>query len=236
MKNAKPVFKIMLGMVLSGGAWAQTDGTATSAGFGILGWTITPGIGVRLLDIDVTSKSTGAEGRVTNDGSFSNPIYLSLDIESPTLTLGKFGATVRAHTTSLKLDNQRFTEGGQTESDNIHDVDTEVKARYHYLMPTLFYRWASEGIDSRLGMGYGKWDASFSGDVLLSKDYSDAGAIAPTPVNGSVDGKKGILLFWQTRFRSGLFEISINEVDFSNSDFEFGMSELNMMYGYYFEL
>src|SRR5436190_21363725 len=60
----------------------------TMPGFGILHWTITPGMGVRLLDINVTSKQTGAAGRITNDGSFSNPIYWSLDIESPTLTLG----------------------------------------------------------------------------------------------------------------------------------------------------
>jgi hypothetical protein len=242
-----------LGTVSS--AWAQTGETEVpipdsipeekTPGFGILGWTITPGIGVRLLDIDVTSKRTGAEGLGTNDGSFSNPIYLSLDIETPTLTFGNFGATVRAHAGSLKLDHQRFpdsagnesasTSGGSEPSD-IHDVGTEVKASYNYLMPTLFYRWAADGGDSRLGLGYGKWDASFSGDIYLTKDHENVNSMRTTSIDGSVDGKKGLLLFWQWRFKSGLLEFSVNQVDFSNSAFEFNLNELNMMYGYYFEL
>ena len=117
-------------------------------------------------------------------------------------------------------------------------MDTEVKASYQYLMPTLFYRWAdaaAEG-DSRIGLGYGKWDASFSGDILLSRDYRDYGSVPATSISGSVNGERGILLFWQTRFKRGLFEFSLNEVDFSSSRFKFGLSELNMMYGYYFEL
>lgn len=220
------------------------DAADKTSGFGILGWTITPGIGVRLLDIDVTSRLTGAEGRVTNDGSFSNPIYFSLDVESPTLTFGRFGATVRAHTGSLKLDHQLFPDtrdqgaasNSSGQDNDIHDVGTEVKASYHYLMPTLFYRWPAEGGDSRLGLGYGKWDARFSGDIYLTKDYDDVDSMGTTSIDGSVDGKKGLLLFWQWRFKSGLLELSVNEVDFSSSEFEFGLSELNMMYGYYFQL
>lgn len=250
MKFSKSIFLAWIAFEIAASlAMAQTEETGTPApaekktpGFGILGWTITPGIGVRLLDIDVASKQTGAEGLVTNDGSFSNPIYFSLDVESPTLTLGRFGATVRAHTSSLKLDHQRFpdsqtaTTSGSSEPSDIHDVGTEVKASYHYLMPTLFYRWPAEGGDSRLGLGYGKWDASFSGDIYLTKDYDDVDSLQTTRISGSVDGKRGILLFWQWRFKSGLLEFAVNEVDFSNDEFEFGLSELNMMYGYYFQL
>jgi hypothetical protein len=237
-------------MIAATSAMAQKEQTGTPApvektpGFGILGWTVTPGIGVRLLDIDVTSKRTGAEGLVTNDGSFSNPIYLSLDVETPALVFGRFGATVRAHTGSLKLDHQRFpatagqtsTSGSGGQDNDIHGVGTQVKATYHYLMPTLFYRWPAEGGDSRLGLGYGKWDARFSGDIYLTKDYADVNSMRTTSVDGSVDGKKGLLLFWQWRFKSGLLEFAVNEVDFSSSEFEFGLSELNMMYGYYFQL
>jgi hypothetical protein len=244
MKFPKSILVLLISLAASlPVARAQTPEADTPppedkpAGFGILGWTITPGIGVRLLDIDVTDRQSGAAGRATNDGSFSNPIYLSLDIESPTLTFGNFGATVRAHATSLKLNHQRFAEGGQTEEDNIHDVDTEVKASYHYLMPTLFYRWTTASSeDSRLGLGFGKWDASFSGDILLSRDFRDYGSMPTTSINGSVKGENGMLLFWQTRFEKGLLEFSLNEVDFSNSEYKFGLSELNMMFGYYFEL
>src|SRR5687767_2580414 len=99
MRFTKPIFAVFIALTMSlPVVWAETEETETPApedkpaGFGILGWTITPGIGVRLLDIDVTDRQTGAEGLVTNDGSFSNPIYLSLDIETPTLTFGNFGA------------------------------------------------------------------------------------------------------------------------------------------------
>ncbi|HEY3488176.1 MAG TPA: hypothetical protein VGL10_08925 [Gammaproteobacteria bacterium] len=248
MKSIKFLFVLLMSItVLWTTASAQSAETETpvdsNPGLGILGWTITPGIGVRLLDIDVTSKRTGGQGNITNDGSFSNPIYFSLDIESPTLTFGRFGATVRAHSTSLKLDHQRFSQGNDESADDtdnsgdIHDVGTEVKAKYNYLMPTLFYRWTDvDGGDLRLGLGYGKWDADFSGNMVLTKDFSEASSLSRTSISGKVDGKKGLLLFWQLRFKRGLLEFSINEVDFENENFEFNLSELNMMYGYYFEL
>jgi hypothetical protein len=200
MHVSKRIFLLLIVLqIYLPAARAQTGAAENPApaektpGFGILGWTITPGIGVRLLDIDVTSRRTGAEGRVTNDGDFSNPIYLSLDIESPTLTFGRFGATVRAHTSSLKLDHLLFpdTAGNAGEEDNgLHDVGTEVKANYHYLMPTLFYRWPGEGGDSRLGLGYGKWDASFSGDIYLTKDYDEVDSLETTRIDGLFEGRR----------------------------------------------
>jgi hypothetical protein len=237
------IFVLLTSCVFAFPVWAQpsnqeepvTEG-GSRPGLGILGWTITPGIGVRILDINVTDRRTGARGNITNDGSFSDPIYFSFDVESPTLVLGNVGLTVRAHTTSFELSNQRFNEGIQNEDDKIHDVGTEISGRYSYVMPTLFYRWTDLEGDSRLGLGYGKWDAKFSGDALLSDDLGDASIYSGSSVRGSADGKKGLMMFWQWRFAKGLLEFSINEVDFTGTDYKFDLSELNMMYGYYFEL
>jgi hypothetical protein len=237
------LLKLILIMLAVSGAvlppcpvWADDN----PPGPGVLGWTITPGFGMRFLDIEVKSRQSDAMGRIGDEGELS----FSLDIETPALMFGDFGATVRAHAGTLKLDKQYFNENIPEEEAHSHDVGTRVKATYKYLMPTFFYHMpgtyytTGEGMkeDARIGIGYGKWDASLSGDIILSDDLAAARSMQSVPVSGSVGGKGGWMFFWQSRYKFGMFEFSISEVDFSNRGFDFEFSEFNGTFGYYFEL
>lgn len=207
----------------------------------LLGWSVTPGIGVRILDLTVTSKQNGAEGIITNDGSFSEPIYAALNIETPTYLLTeKFGITVRSHTTHFTLKRQRFTKPptnstNSQDTRDIRDVGTRVNGYYSYIMPTIFYRSVDKSGDSRFGIGYGYWKASFSGEVVLSTDSSISTNAPRTPISGSLDNKGGAMLFWQGRWPKGLFEITLNNVRFSSANYKYKMQEINMLLGLHFE-
>ncbi len=202
----------------------------------LLGVTITPGIGVRILDLQVTRNSDGATGTITSDGSVTGPLYAAISVESPTYLLSeKFGITARGHAASFSLSNQRVKSTTGQDGEDIHDLGTRVKGYYSYIMPTIFYRSVDPSGDSRVGLGYGYWKAWFSGDIILAKDNAATTAMAKTSISGSIDGKTGVLLFWQIRWPKGLFEISFNNVKFSASDYKYAMQEINMLIGYHFE-
>ena len=81
----------------------------------LLGFSTTPGIGVRLMDLTVSSKADGSRGTITNDGSFFSPMYVAVDIESPAYPLSdKVGVSVRSYATKFSLDTQRVESSGST--------------------------------------------------------------------------------------------------------------------------
>lgn len=199
------------------------------------GFSITPGIGVRLMDLTVTDKSNGTRGTITNDGSFFGPMYLSVDIESPAYLLsGRIGVSVRTYATRFDLDTQRVESSGTTTADNgLVDLGTNVRGYYSYVTPTLFYRISEQGKgDSRIGVGYGWWKAWFSGDIALAPGGAAGPSTPKSIIDGSIQGEGGWMLFWQTRGENAVFEISINGVAFSSADYRYEMQELNMMLGY----
>lgn len=212
---------------------AENEGTKEDR---LLGFVITPGIGVRILDLHVTRNADGATGTITSDGSFTGPLYVALDIESPTYLLNeKWGVTVRAHTASFSLHNQRVKSASTQDGQGLQDLGTSVEGHYRYLMPTIFYRTVDSSGDSRIGIGYGYWKAWFSGDIILAPDNAATAAMPKTSISGSTDGKTGLLLFWQTRWAKGLFEFSFSNVRLSGSGYKYELEEINMMLGYHLE-
>jgi hypothetical protein len=201
----------------------------------LLGFSITPGIGVRLMDITVTNKGNGTSGTITNDGSFFGPMYLSVDIESPAYLLSdKIGVSVRTYATKFDLDTQRVESSGTTTGDNdLVDLGTNVSGYYSYVTPTLFYRISEQGKgDTRIGVGYGWWKAWFSGDIALAPGSAADTSTPKSTIDGSIRGEGGWMLFWQTRGENAVFEISFNGVTFSSTNYRYEMQELNMMLGY----
>jgi len=212
--------------------------SSVSAADSLLGWSITPAVGVRLVDLNVTRNSDGFTGTITNDGSFFGPMYAAINVESPTFLLSdRVGVTVRAHASEVSLSNQRVRGSGapQQEEEEIKDLGTKVSGYYSYLMPTIFYRTVDRGGDSRFGLGAGRWKAWFSGDIILAPNGAATVGMPKTPIEGSMEGRTGWYLFWQGRWPKGLFEISISNVRLKTSNFKYEMQEINMMFGYHME-
>jgi hypothetical protein len=213
--------------LLAGPAQAEASGIPGPA---VLGWTITPGYTIRYLDIDVIDRNTDTVARFTS----SSDAGFSLDIQAPALMFDDIGLTLRAHAGTLELRDQIFHEGIPEGVDyQEHNIGTRVKVQYKYLMPVVFQQLGPIG---RFGLGYGRWDISLSGDVLMSDDLNDVGSLEPAPLGGSTSDRGGVMFFWQSHFPFGMYELSLNDVEFSKGDFEFWLSEINFMFGYYFEL
>ena len=200
------------------------------------GFVITPGIGVRLMDLKVTDKANATSGTITNDGSLFGPMYLSIDIESPAYLLtDKIGVSVRTYASKFSLDTQRVeTSPTSTQNSNgLVDLGTSVSGYYSYVTPTLFYRISELGKgDTRIGVGYGWWKAWFSGDIALAPGSAADTGTPKTSVDGTTSDKGGWLLFWQARGEHGMFEISLNSVSFPSANYRFELQELNMVIGY----
>lgn len=199
----------------------------------LLGWSITPGIGVRVVSLDVKEKSTGYTGTLTNDGSFTDPIYVSLDIETPSWMLSeKVGLSVRSHSQSFTITRQQVPSSTAPSGQDYADLGTSVRGYYSYIGPTLFYRTLDGGGDTRYGLGYGYWKAWFKGDIILAPGGAANTSIPPTVIDGAIDGTTGPILFIQGRGKNYLFEIAISRVTFRNADYVTTLSELGMSVGY----
>lgn len=199
----------------------------------LLGWSITPGIGVRVVSLDVTRKSDGYTGTLTNDGSFTDPIYLSLDIETPSWMVSKaVGFSIRSHSQTFRLTRQEIPSSTSTSGQDYADLGTSVQGYYSYLGPTVFYRMVDPSGDSRFGLGYGYWKAWFHGDIVLAPDGAATAGMPSVSIDGSIDGSTGPIFFMQARGKRGVLEIALSSVSFSGLNYRFSLRELNMSIGY----
>lgn len=201
---------------------------------GLLGWSITPGIGVRVVSLEVKRHSDGFTGILTNDGSFSDPIYLSLDIESPSWMLrsSNVGFSVRSHSQTFQLSRQQIPSATNTSGQDYADLGTSVHGYYSYLGPAVFYRRGERNSDWRIGMGYGYWKTWFQGDIILAANSTATASMPRTSIDGSIKGNTGPMLFWQVRGKQMLFEIAVSNVTFSRPNYRYTLSELVMNIGY----
>lgn len=200
----------------------------------LLGWSITPGFGARVVSLEVKRRADGYTGTLTNDGSFSDPLYLSFDIESPSwmLASSNWGLSVRSHAQTFKLSRQQVPSFTSTSGQDYADFGTGVRGYYSYISPVAFYRMGDASGDWRLGIGYGYWKTWFKGDIILAPDGAATAGMPRTGIDGSIKGNTGPMLFWQVRGRRMLFEISISDVAFSGSGNRYTLSELLMNIGY----
>jgi len=201
----------------------------------LLGWSITPGIGVRVISLDVKQKSTGDTGTLTNDGSFSDPIYLAFDVESPSwMVSDNVGFSIRSHSQTFRLTRQQVPSTTTSSGNDYANLGTSVNGYYSYIGPTVFYRTPDASGDTRWGFGYGYWKAWFKGDIILAPDGAAVAGMPKTQIGGSIDGSTGPVLFFQGRGKKGVFEMAFSWVDFSGPDLRYSLRELNMSIGYIF--
>jgi len=234
MLSLRRVVRLSIALILFSIATGVTaDETSAPPEDRLLGWSITPGIGVRVLSLDVERKSDGHTGTLTNDGSFTDPVCLLLEIESPSLMLSSsVGISLRSHAQTFRLSRQQVPSATSTSGQDYENFGTSVQGYYSYLGPTVFYRWTDATGDSRLGLGYGYWKAWFHGDIILAPNGAAVAGMPHTAIDGAIDGNTGPILFWQIRGKKALFEIAISNTTFSQPDYRYSLRELVMNLGY----
>lgn len=199
----------------------------------IRGWSFTPGVGVRVVSLDVTRKSDGYTGTLTNDGSFTDPLYVSFNIETPGWMISdRIGLSIRNHSQTFDVSRQQVHSSTTQNGYDYADLGTSARGYYSYIGPTIFYRTTDGNGDTRVGAGYGYWKAWFHGDIILARDGAAARGMPRTSIDGSMDGDTGPMFFLQMRGGKYTFEIAISRVTFSKPDYETTLQELGMSLGY----
>ena len=203
-------------------------------------WRFTPGIGTRIVTLNVTRKSDGYTGELTNDdnvrdGHIGDLLYLSLDIESPSWMFSKdFGVSIRSQTQSINIFRQRVTSSRFENDEDIADLGTSAQGYYTYIGPTLFAKlnnFNSLGLIERLGLGFVYWKANITGDIILAPNNDATSSMPKTNINDTINNTIGPFIYYQWLGKRFLFELSLTSVTFSNDQYKSKLEELNLSMG-----
>ncbi len=205
ISSARPAFHVLTSGLLLSVLLVAAPAAAQDGGGWFGGFQITPGAGLRHLGLDVVRKSDGYQGNLSNDipGSF----FAALSIETPSYAFGKsnFGFSVYAYAANVNLNEQWVADGGSnpgtgTASGTRVDVGTGVSGYYSYVVPALYYRFPFRGGgEAKFALGYGKWIARFSGDIILTANDQPAPGLPKSPIEVSVS-KNAYLFLMQYKF------------------------------------
>jgi hypothetical protein len=220
--------------------------SSATANENLSGWvgdfTFTPGIGLRHQGLHVTRVADGMQGSLAP--SMSSKLFAALNIESPSYQFGdsNWGFSVYAYAANVALDEQWVADGGTNsstgaDSGTYTDVGTSVSGHYSYVVPSLHYRIANrDGGEAKFALGWGKWIASFSGNIILTPDDTPAPGMPTTPIDVNVT-KNAYLVMMQYRSASKWqVYMSIGGPTWQQNGYDLKLEEIALVFGYTFTL
>lgn len=232
MKNTG-LLVLVLSFLLSTNSQAD-DATQDSHWYS--GFSITPGFGFRHLGFDVTRKSDGYTGNISNAG-FAQSVF-TLNMTTPSIKLnrgGEWQVEIQSYTALVELDHQFYNDGGTLptggDSGNRVDVGTSIDGYYSYLLPTIKFELGREQkFGASLGVGY--WTSSFNGDIILSPNDQPNSSMPKTLIN--LDRRKELAyiftLSWTTK-NNWVFRMTVGGTNFSDDVYDYKTEEVAMILG-----
>ncbi|MFW2374697.1 MAG: hypothetical protein ACN4GM_16340 [Gammaproteobacteria bacterium] len=230
------IFKTVLYLILFTQANAVIADSTKNDDHWWNGFSITPGIGFRHLGFDVTRKSDGYTGNISNAG-FAQTVA-TISMTSPSVSLNRSGTIsfeLQYYTALLELDHQFYAYGGTDpeggNSGERVDVGTSIDGYYSYLIPA---------IKARLGyfaasFGVGYWISRFNGDIILTPNDQPASFMPTTSIDMS-DRKELAYLFtmsWTTE-NNWIFLMSVGGTNFDDDLYEYKTEEVALIVGKHF--
>lgn len=220
---------IVLSLLIVNHSWAD-EGVDLLNGF-----TITPGVGLRHLGLDVVRKSDNFTGNISQD--VAAKVFFSLSVESPKYRFGKsgWGLSILNQNTFVTLDSQWYQYTNplpDSPSGERRDVGTEISGRYSYLLPQIFFEAGRPGSGKfRVALGYGLWNAELNGNIKLTANDQP---VFSTPTNNiSINTTQMAYLFSMSyRTRSQwLYEMTVGGPQFSDSNYNYKVEEVALTIG-----
>ena len=197
------------------------------------GFSVTPTLGLRHFALHV-DQANGDKGSLSN--SIENSFFWALDLQSPSLQFSEsWGASLYVYSANVNLSEQ-FTDNDNDGDDNSGesiDVGTSATGRYSYVVPALHYEMPmGEGGRARFALGFGKWFADVSGDIILTPDNQPAAGMPKTDFDVKVN--KNAYLFHMQWRTAGSWHVamSVGGPKWSGGGFEYQVEEVSLSVGY----
>ncbi|MDH4133482.1 MAG: hypothetical protein OEV31_01705 [Gammaproteobacteria bacterium] len=196
------------------------------------GISITPGIGWRALNIDMTNSA----GDANLQTDFASSLFGALDIESPRYKLSdNLSVSVLGHASTVRATEQWVVDGSGT--GGRQSLGTSISGHYSYLAPAL--TWGARqpaGTGLELSLGVGTWSGQFSGDAIFAPNNQANASMPHTPL--SVSFKE---LGYDTRFslyfgRWAWVMTVGGPFKFSNQGVKYQFQQVALIVGYEFRL
>jgi len=170
-------------------------------------FTITPYVGVRHIGLGTTSNATGNSGNIGT--KLENSLFFAVGLETFEYSFNDtpWGFTLYGYAANVDLSEQ-WSANGTTNSNGTAggsriNVGTRVSGYYSYLVPTLHYNLQDKkGNGLKAALGYGEWNANFSGTIILTPNDSPVSGMLKTPVSLN-ETKLGYLFLMQFQFQNG---------------------------------
>ena len=202
------------------------------------GVTITPGIGLRHLGLDVTRKSDGFSGNIAQ--STTAKLFYSISITSPEYSFGhsNWGISLRTFSSVVSLDRQFYSydmvneETGTNTGERI-DVGTKVSGHYSYIVPAIYYKLIlPESGTYQVAAGIGYWTAKLNGNIALTNNDNPSYATAKTDISLETrDQLAYLVLLSYTGRRNWIVEMTVGGPEFEDSNFRYQVEEVSISLG-----
>lgn len=202
------------------------------------GFTISPGIGARHLGLDVTRKSDGANGNISQAGAAQ--LFAAFSVTTPEYPLGDshWGLALRMYSSFVTLDHQWYdyhstdTTTGTSQGERVN-VGTKVSGYYTYIIPSLDYRLGG----LLFALGVGPWSANLDGDIILTQDKRPAKGMPTSNVSFSTQNAIAYMVTLSyTSSNAWLIEMTVGGTQFSDSTYRYQMEEVAITVGKTFTL
>lgn len=197
------------------------------------GFTISPGVGARHLGLDVTRKSNGASGNISQSGTAQ--LFASLSVSTPEYRLGEsnWGVSLRMYSSFVTLDHQWYdyhtgdTTTGTVQGERVN-VGTDVSGYYTYIIPSLNYGLGGFSVS----LGLGPWSSKFDGDMILTQDDQPVKGMPTSNISFSTQDTLAYMFSMSyTTTNAWLIEMTVGGTSFSDSDYKYEMEEVALTVG-----
>jgi len=199
-------------------------------------FSLTPGLGFRHLGVDVTRKSDGYHGNISNAG-FAQLVF-SLNIVFNEFQLddeGKVFLELNSYTSFLNLDHQfyTFSSVGDTNYGERVDVGTSLNGYYTYFLPSIKYVLKLPGGgEMSASLGVGIWSSEFSGDMILTPDGRPVNGMPTTDLSISTIDEPAYMVNLRWRTADGwVYMMSVGGTSFSDEQFRYEIEEVSIIIG-----
>ncbi|MDH5228554.1 MAG: hypothetical protein OEY38_00630 [Gammaproteobacteria bacterium] len=193
------------------------------------GFSINPGVGLRMMSFFVTRKADDYSGSIASWGG--SRLFWGLNIGTPSYAFKNtnLGVSLQSFSSYVIMDSQWYDYNietpveGEALGERIN-LGTSVKGFYNYLVPMVHYQ--MRGL--RFAAGVGVWRADFAGDIVLAPNTQPNDSMPSESVKVGLS-KIAYLALLRLTSRSGWqMNMTVGGPRWNDKAYDYKMEEISM--------